>query len=321
MEYNEFLQSIRQFIENKLGNSYHVQISRVLKNNGIELDGLIILKEGEKISPSLYLNLYFSEYKKGKSIEWIAEELIKNYQESLCNSYNSNLDFRFSFAEIKKFIIFRLVNYNKNKKLLEGLAYIRFLDLAITFHCLVKQENEEISTLRITKELMETWETSTKELMKLASKNTPYLLPPCIRTMNEVIKDILKQEMKELFWKSETNKQELEEDSDVILEEILNSGKKEDTPIYILTNSKGVYGAAALLYKNVLKDFVRHFQSDFYILPSSIHEVILIPITNLFNKESLIDMVLDVNCTQVPVEDVLSNQVYIYHYATNSFEL
>jgi hypothetical protein len=82
--------------------------------------------------------------------------------------------------------------------------------------------------------------------------------------------------------------------------------------MYILTNQKGINGASCLLYENVIRQFAGQINSDLYILPSSIHEIILIPKKQNMKKETFTQMVEDVNRTQVAVEEVLSDHVYHY---------
>jgi hypothetical protein len=91
--------------------------------------------------------------------------------------------------------------------------------------------------------------------------------------------------------------------------------------MYILSNFKGINGASCLLYENVLSEFAQLIQSDFYILPSSIHEIILVPYDKAILKEALAEMVEEVNRTQVSGDEVLSDRVYFYSRKNNSLTM
>lgn len=325
MEYKQFITKVKNKVEENVGNNYDVNIHRVIKNNSLELDGLTICNNERRISPNIYLNDYYEKYKYGESVDNIANEILKVYEN---NSDEKGFDINFTFEEMKSKIIFRIINYSKNKKLLIDLPHIRFLDLAITFHCLVKNDSNGIGTIRISNEYMKEWKTVTNELMKIAGENTPKFFPASIKDMNEVIENIFRRDVEKYIgginltdWNEFTGEDiELKSD-DLKMKFLQNNDEKQQIPMHILSNSNGINGASAILYTDILKEFSANQNSDFYILPSSIHEVILVPYSVKLSKEALKEMVLSVNQTQVPTDEVLSNQVYIYRRSTNTIEI
>ena len=92
-------------------------------------------------------------------------------------------------------------------------------------------------------------------------------------------------------------------------------------PLSILTNTSGIFGASAMLYPGVLKEFSKKIGHDLIILPSSVHEVLLLPYDSTYSFQEMADMVTDVNEKCVPVEEQLSNQVYYYSSAQDSIFL
>lgn len=328
MKYEQFILDIKDTVERKVGCDFMVRLNHVIKNNALELDGLTIRNRNSKISPNFYLNDYFDRFQDGETVEDITDEILQLFLEQNNEEEQSQFDINFDFEKIKANIIFRVVNYKKNKKMLLNLPYINFLDLAITFHCLVKKEESGIGTIRISNDYMNLWKTSTNELMKIAGENTQRIFPANIRSMNEVIEGILKQDLD--YYIGDKNPSDFKDftgySSDMTEKDMIKSMLKpekenQQVDMYILSNSNGINGASTMLYPDVLKVFATEHNSDFYILPSSIHEVILIPYSQKMNKETLKDMVIDVNQTQVPSDEVLSNQVYIYHRSTNSIEI
>jgi hypothetical protein len=310
MSLAEFIILIKSKIEGILGDDYDTHIIHVIKNNSVELDGLIILRGGSSISPSIYLNSYYEKYLARNSIDSIVELIMNEYKKSMVEEKISKLNVPYNFDEMKSRIIFRIVNLEKNKNLLTTVPYVPFLDLAITFHCLVKHNVDGIGTIRVNNELMKYWNITMEELKKLGKENTTRLFPPVIKTMTEIVNHILHNNSSNSSM--ERSNYDLY-NLDVDIEESLRIKDRYETKdMYVLTNKKGINGASCLLYPNILSDLADKLNSDLYILPSSIHEIILVEKDNSFQKEDLIRMVEDINLTQVPIEDVLSNNVYIY---------
>lgn len=300
--YAAFVDEICNIMKEKMGQEYSIRVYTVTKNNNLELDSLVILKEGKSFSPNIYLLPYYEAYRQGVSMDELADRLYKSYNQSTMSIVSDN--FSFSFHDLKSSIIYRVVSFERNDKLLERIPYIKYLDLAITFHCLVRDDEDGIGTIRITNEHMLSWKTSLQELYNLAVENTQRLFPSCISSMDEVIRGMLLEEHAQ------------DNLSGDLLDEIIQGDKQSDKHrMYILTNKRSINGATCLLYDNVLHEFANSIQSDLFILPSSIHEVILVPYSENMSIESLTEMVKDVNRTQVAYDEVLSDRVYFYSRA------
>ncbi len=309
--YDKFINDITEMVKINMGEDYSVHTYKVTKNNSLELDSLVILQNGMNFAPNIYLLPYYEAYIQGADIKKLADRLCGVYRNYSVPALNEN--FTFSYEDVKSFIIYRLVSYDRNKKLLEKIPHIRYLDMAITFHYLVREDNDGIGTIRITNEHMKLWESSLEALYLLAVNNTKSLFPSVIRSMDEVILGMLKEEM---AFDNENGK------SDHILGSILGDQEYSNQhKMFILSNEKGINGATCLLYENVLKNFTNLIHSDLFILPSSIHEVILVPYDRTITKEALIEMVRDVNYTQVARDEVLSDRVYYYSRKKNSITM
>lgn len=311
MGFKKFLVTMKESVKEAVGEAYSVDINHVIKNNSIELDGLVILKENERITPNIYLNSYYERYIEGEKLADMTEEIIGIYIDTMEEGEREALCIRYEYNEMKSCIIYRLINYEKNRKLLEEVPHIRFLDLAVTFHCLVKNNEEGIGTIRITNEHMKSWNTNIEELKEIARINTPIIFPSVIKNMNEVILDFFKKDIQAIS--QNDNEKETEASAEELLESMLEGmGQSNSTDMYVISNEKGINGASCLLYPNGIKEFAEQLSTDFYILPSSIHEIILVKNNDHLNKNLLKEMVLDVNRTQVPEEEILSDSVYYY---------
>ena len=311
-KYEEFLEKCMEGLKSRLGEGYTIQVNTILKNNSIALDGVIILKEGAKITPNIYLDQYYVQYEQGEDLQNILEDILQVYADKA--NEKCDVEIQFSLEAMKDKIIYRLVNREKNQELLSTCPYMDYLDLAVTFHCLIQEQEDCIGTIRITNEHMQYWGVTTAEIYQYAVENTQKLMPPLLRRMEDVLREILQSNqigMEQEEIQLELERLKLEEEDDT----------EDKAQMYILSNTKGINGAACLMYPDVIPNFARLLQSDVYILPSSIHEIILLPANQLYELAKLEEMVSDINQTQVPYEEILSNHVYYYSITSKQIRI
>lgn len=310
MEYNEFLSYIKDSISTIIGKERQVNIHKIIKNNDVELDGLTIMSSDSNISPTIYLNEYYEDYLRGVNIGDIVYDIYGVYEQQH-KKIDFDLSFFADFNQIKNRIMAKLINYNSNQKLLSEVPHIRFLDLAIVFYCFIENDTFGNATVLIHTSHMQTWNVTTKELYKHSMANTPLVLPPIITNMNDVIRELLVSRLQSQYITSDRQDEDFSYDD--IADNLLNIiGEETTSSMYILTNSHKTNGSICMLYKDVLKNFSNEVKSDIIILPSSIHEIILIPYTDDLSPEQLNKMVKDVNTSEVDAMDVLSDHIYKY---------
>lgn len=298
MTYENFLAAITKCVQEEMGQEYQVLLHHVLKNNATPMDGLSILKIGEKASPTIYLNEFYKEWLNGRNIPEITHRIKKIY-EMHCKKMEFHVEEFKDYEKIKGKLAVKLVNYNENLSVLKEIPFKRFLDLAIIYYVLVGKVGSNTASILVRQEHRRVWRISEEELFLQAMKNTPKLLPPELKSMNTLIQEVLSE-------------QEATEKKEFVEGEI---------PMYVLTNTLRYHGAAAMLYKNVISDFAELIETDLYILPSSIHEVILIPKASDIGKPMLEQMVKEVNREEVESIERLSNHVYCYQRETGEFTL
>ena len=292
MEYREFLENVRKEVESRYDSNVSVTLNHVMKNNGTELDGITIMEKDKNIAPTIYINSFYDRYREGVSLKAVVSEIIRIYNQNK-NSININADYFENYENVRKTIVYKLVNYQKNKKLLEDVPYKRVLDLAVVFYCLIEQRKGVSATALIHNEHLRIWNVTEDEIYNDALKNTPVLLAGSIVPMSKILSEI-------------TGTAPADNDEKVC------EYTGEDI-LYVLTNSSRVNGAACILYDNLLKKFANDVHSDLYILPSSVHEVIIVPKKNAFDKSELADMVREVNEQGVSQDEILSDNVYEYN--------
>lgn len=286
MDYKSFLNEITSSICHILGEEMEVSLRTITKNNNVILDGITIRNENETISPTIYLNPYYEQYLSGDSIPDIVQEIVQFYQE---NREKQNIDIQFftQYEKVKDRIVYKLIHYSKNRKLLEKIPHVQFLDMAIVFYYLVRSDVSSNTTILIYNTHIQMWGKKTVEIFRMANQNTQRLLKVQINSIEDVI---------------------TEESGNSIFFE----NQESAIPMYVISNHNNFNGASCILYQNVLKDFADHIQSDLFVLPSSIHETIIIPQKSYDVLENLKELVKDTNDKQVEEDEILSYNVYEY---------
>jgi hypothetical protein len=148
---------------------------------------------------------------------------------------------------------------------------------------------------------MEKWNVGVDTLMELALENTPRLLGLKIRGIFSTIADYMDDEK---------------------LSEIAEEEDKY-TPLYVATNNIATNGAAVVLYKDMLRAFSARKKSDIYIIPCSIHELILVSASECkgIDVNELKKLICDVNRFELREDDVLSNNLYLYKREENNLSV
>ena len=285
MVFSEFAERVKVSIPDYLPgiDAEDITVQAVEKNNGVVCTGLLIREKDEAVSPNIYLEYYYSRYMDGCAMENILRDIAKEYKEVRIAIEKKAVK-SFDKQSSRDKVVVKLVNYRDNRKLLKECPYIRFHDLAVMARYIVTLEESGISSTPVTNDDLKIWGISREELFEKALANTRRLLPPKIFKMDELIS-------------KSTG---------------IGFGGEFETQAYVLTNSICVNGASAILYKDVVEGFADRFPEGFYILPSSIHEVIIIPLSLAPEKESLKELVREVNREVLTDTDYLSDEVYFY---------
>ena len=298
MEFTNFTTLVQREVEKRAGENYRVKLNDVMKNNGVVLRGITLMQDDSNISPTIYLNPYYDAYENGDTtLGTVIDEVIDTYER---NKINRSIDMKFflNYKTVRSRIIFKLINTEKNRELLRDVPYIPFHDLSIVFQCLVSEERFGNASILIHNVHLQLWKVNARELYECALENTPLLQGYELADMNTVL-----EEMKAL---GGIDDEEIED-------------MQQEVPMYVLSNKSRINGASCILYKDILKDFAMVVDKDLYVLPSSIHEVILLPSDGTQESEQLKEMVREINQSQVEKEEVLSDSVYYYRRSDDSF--
>ncbi|MDD3369939.1 MAG: DUF5688 family protein [Lachnospiraceae bacterium] len=324
----EFTNYMKKSVQDFLGEEINVSVKEVTKNNGVVLVGLLFESPKLNISPTIYLNPYYEAYMDGKKEGEIVREISDVYEKSKMEK-NINIEFFLDFEKMKKKIAYKLINFEKNQQLLKNIPHIQFLDLAIVFYCQLQHSVLGNASILIDNSHLKNWEVTETELYEAAKENTPSLMPVEIKSMEEIVKELFAEQLSRNFRHAIKHgstgadialKEEwTEELAETMLLDV--PGSFGETAMYVLGNKKRMHGAVCILYKDVLKEVAEQFETSLFVLPSSVHEVILLPDDGHSGIEQLQKMVKEVNATQVEAEEILSDNVYRFERETGQISI
>lgn len=290
MNYAEFLDAVILGVEEYVGKEAEVRIHKVVKNNGIVLDSIVIDREGHKCSPAIYVNGFYREYENGeKSVEDIVLDIYKLYLNNM-DDISLPKNYFTDFNTIKDNISYKLVNYERNKEILSELPHRRWRDLAIVYYVVYVDGAYQRGSITIYNDHLKVWEIDEDELYRLACINTCKLNKPMLLPIMDLLERMKKCE--------NSHDMELFDNVDFY-------------PMYVLTNETQTFGAINMLEPQICDLFAAEY-GDFFVVPSSVHEVIFIPKIAEMSMIELIEMVKSVNRNELMPHEVLSDSVYIY---------
>lgn len=285
MNFQEFSRLLVCKVQLFLGNEYEISTNEVTKNNGVELTGLIAKKEGINTYPTVYINDFYSEFMTENEVEYLAVKLsqrLKNAAPSLDIDISEFTDFN----KAKYRIAFKVINGEKNKELLMAVPHRRIHNLAVVYIFIM--DNQDLGgrgTILIRNEHADNWEVDEETLYKRSMENMQTILPVQIVKMKDMINEMYGE--------------------DIVT---------EDANMYVVTNKDKFYGAGCICIKEILRDVYNQVGEDYFVLPSSIHEVIVLPDNGKFDIKELLLNVTEINRTQVSDEEILADSVYYYNH-------
>lgn len=304
MNFDEFKQAIVDNIKDYLPAKFEesdVEVRQVLKNNDTVLDGLTIQDPDTNVAPTIYLNQFFEEYQNGRDLNDIIGDIADVY---IANTVDKQMDVSIvtDFEKAKGNILPRLVNAEENQELLAQRPHMIMDDLAVTYHLEMGKSDNGNMSVAITNTILDMYGISQEELHDLAVANLEEKMPATFQGMSEVVKEMmLPQIMSDLGLSKEAALD--------YIEQMIPDGNEQ---MYVLSNDSRLNGAATVLNEKAMEDIAEKVGGDFFILPSSIHELLVVPKQDGMDYSSLEAMVQEVNATQVAPEEKLSDHVYEY---------
>lgn len=286
-------ENIKRFLPDSFRDA-DVEIHQV-KKTGMTYTGMTVKREGQKMAPAINLDEMFEAYQNDMPLPVIAAKMASivqtetpAYDISIFNDYE----------KIREWLFIRVCNYDANKEMLASVPHKRIEDLAITYHVMVNVSDDgDVSSAIISNEIISAFGVSKERLHQDAMASSPRLAPAKVDAIGNVISE-LSGESAESFKIPAPN-----------------------FSMIVVTNRFGINGAAALFYPGMMERIAEKMHGNFYVLPSSVHEIIALPASLNTDGERLSAMVQDINATVVDPADRLSDNAYLYDADSRTFRV
>lgn len=294
LEYNEFKECMIKELQSKLPEDVCWELTSVKKNNDCEKEGITIKGGCNNVCPVIYFQDIYDHYMNGKEVSECLETVLELIH---FNQKIQGLEVITNWEMVKNKVQIVIINRKWNGALLKEVPFQEFCDLAVVCRVIVYQDKSSRASCLVNREMLDKWGISEERLWNSAYSN---------------LKD-------NLFYI-----RKMEDELSMIFDESYDNDRtknNEVSTLYVMSNEYQSYGAAGLLRKDVIKELSDKIDSDLYILPSSIHELILIPVSEDINVNELKQMVYEINRQCVSSEERLSDEVYCYRKIEEKIEM
>lgn len=292
MDYREFLNKVKNNILDYMPEEYanaEIRVDGTMKNNGVLRQGICIVKEGTLVSPKIYLEEFYKSYEAGMSMEDVCSRIANEYMEHAVDGKDFDISIVTDFEKAKESITTKVVSAKNNKTLMRERPSTKLDDLAVFYQIQLPDMADTKASIPITNQMLANWGVSVNELHQIAVENTERINPAKLVAMESM-----------LFGMEENL--------------FVNVDKYQQCAMLVLTNTDQIGGANVIANKETLSKVCDVINDSYYILPSSVHEILVVPKgvaqeMGMTPKE-LGAMVRDVNAQEVDKEERLSDHIY-----------
>ena len=311
MNFEAFMESIKKHIKEYLPESYQdaqVTIREQQKLNNRYM-GLTVIRPGDDRIPTINLtDLYRQSYENPRfRITDVLEQISQIIQREPERFDVSRLT---QYKEAKKHLFMRVSNIEENLQVLDNVPYVERADLAITFHIAVEENEAGRASAIVTNNMMENFGVTRNQLYKDALENSSFIAPVMIDNLGELVG---RMEIEEMEARGASEEEIRKAEERIYVESQYN-------PMFVVTNETLLYGGSAIFYPGVMDELGEVLNGDFFILPSSVHETLVVPDNGRISCHELKAMVMAINEKEVAPEDRLADEVYHYDTRDHVFE-
>lgn len=304
MNYEEFRDKLAEDLQESLYErgfeDVSIKFNDTTKAN-VSYEAMTVTPAGSNIGISLNTEAFFEEYDKGMDFSEVLSRVTEVATAALDQMPEVNVSELTDYEQMKSKLSVEVISQEANKELLENIPHKDIEDMAIIYRFVIDDGPQGMQSITVTNNLMENMGITPEQLHADALENAPEMRPPVIKGMTEILKEMMGEEMFAMFGES------MQADGHEMM--------------YVATTPDKINGAGIIAYPEFMQQAAEQLDGDFYLLPSSRHEVILVKDDGGMNFEQLQDMVREVNATEVSAADKLTDNVYHYDSVDKVFEL
>ena len=304
MDFNEFKEQFTEDVKQGLadaGIDAKISINTVEKMNET-YEAMTVTPEGSNVGVNVNMEKFFEAYENGTPYEDVVDKAVNVIEGGFANQPTVDVSALTDYDQMKDKLIMEVVSAEANADMLDKVPHKDMEDMAVVYRFEINSNDDGRATILVTNQLIETMGVTPEQLHADAMENAPELKPAVIKGMSEVMAEMM----------------------GVSTEDLAMMGMPmdpADEQMFVASVPDKIHGAGVLAYQDFMDQAAERVGGDFFILPSSIHEVLIVPDNGNMSLSDLEAMVKEVNATQVAPEDKLTDSVYHYDSQAKVFEL
>ncbi len=297
MDYHTYKEFLIEILQQRLGEDVKVCLIKVNKINDTKMEALTVERKGGHSSAVIYLDSLYEEYLQKKDPQDGVNLCMDEFSRK---EYEKDWEAVLNWEYIRPHVEIRLIEKERNQEYLQDKVYIEMMNLAAIYTVVLKQDEGQEASIAISERLMKTCGIDRETLQRAAWENLmkeDFL----IQSMTEIIAEMLR----------------IEQEKECGIEDM------QDIGLYVLSNKQRIFGARAMCRKDILKAFAEEFGGNLYIIPSSVHELILTKDDGNIRADWIKEVVREINGTSyiIKPEEVLSDSVYYFDRETEEIRI
>ncbi len=304
MDFEQFKGDFIEDVKQKLyenGVDANVTVNEVSKLNE-SYEALSVTPEGSNIGVNVNLDRFFEAYENGVDYNEVVDRAVGVIERGFNEQPTVDVASLTDYSQMKDKLVMEVVSIEANADMLENIPHKEMEDMAVVYRFVLNDSDDGRATILATNQLIETMGVTPEQLHADAMENAPELKPAVIKGMSEVMAEMMGMSPEDLAMMGMPT-------------------DPADEQMYVATTPDQIHGAGIIAYQDFMDKAAERVGGDFFILPSSVHEVLIVPDNGQMDLEQLQDMVREVNATQVSPEEKLTDNVYHYDSKDKVFEL
>ena len=297
MDYENFKQDFQESLKEELaerGMNTEIGFQKVEKMNE-SYDAVTVKPIDSIIGVNFNVEKAFDSYEAGTDMDEVVNHTADSVEKAFREAPQIDITAITDYEQMKSKLSMEVVSADRNADLLQNVPHEKMEDMAVVYRLMLGQMDEGSGTVLVTDQLMERFGITHEQLRQDALENAPEIRPSEIRGMSEVMNEIAPGMAPEIA--------------------------PEDEQMFVASVPDKIRGAGVIAYPNFMEDAAEKMGGDFFVIPSSIHEVLLVRDNGEMTSKDLENMVKEVNATQVEPEDQLTDHVYHYDSKDHIFEM
>lgn len=296
MDFNEFQNQILQEVKDRMW-GVQVEIRPVEKLQGESYTGLSIQPNDSPMAATLNLDTVYNQMvDQGKSFQEVADDLITHAADIIVDMPKIDVNDITNYDQMKNTLVVQVIPTDRNAEMLADIPHKNIEDMSLVYRMQIDQNENGTSSVLITNAMLENYGVTVDQLHQDAMDAAVINNPATFRSMQEVLSDLMGMP------------------ADLM-------PPMDGPQMYVASVENSLNGAGVIAYPDFMNQVAEQVGGDFFVLPSSVHEVLVVPDDGSIDRHDLESMVREVNASEVLPKDQLSDNVYHYDSQDQVFEL